>query len=192
MFSSWFSLAEMITNQLQAFDVWFPFPSEYLPVGIFLLRTTDITISTLRTFAMARGNRLATWLLALMQALFFITAVSAVIVQIQNILNLIAFAAGMATGNVLGITIEGWLAPGHSLLRVYSPGHGTELAQKLRELGHGATEISGKGQNGTVSLIMCYVPRRMVPKIKDQMILTDPEAYISVENVRQLQGGWRA
>ena len=192
MSSSWLSLAEMITSQTHMANVSFLFPSDYLPLGIFLLRTTDITISTLRTFAMARGHRLATWLLGFLQAVFFVTAVSAVIFQIHNILNVLAFAAGMATGNVLGITIESLLAPGHSLLRIYSPGHGAALAHKLRGLGFGATELSGKGQNGTVSMIMCYVPRRMVHEVKDHVVLCDPDAYISVENVRQLRGGWHA
>lgn len=192
MFSALLSLAEVITKQLHLVETLFLVPDAYLPVAIFVLRTTDITISTLRTFSVARGHRLAAWLLGFTQALLFVTAVSAVLMQLQNILNLLAFAAGMATGNVLGITIEGLIAPGHSLLRIYSPGRGEALANKLRILGHGATVVSGKGLDGTVNLIYSYVPRRKVRILKELLIVHDPEAYISVGNVRQLRGGWRA
>jgi uncharacterized protein YebE (UPF0316 family) len=189
---AWASLGNAISEQLRLFQLWLPIPAAYLPIAIFLLRTTDISISTLRTFAVARGNRLSAWLLGFTQALLFVTAVSAVLTQLQNVLNLLAFAAGMATGNVLGITIESMLAPGHSLLRIHSTGRGEALSKELRALGHGATVVSGKGLDGMVSLIYCYVPRRKVRRIKDQLIVLDPEAYISVENVRQLRGGWRA
>jgi len=192
MLSTLLSLTDLILEQMHLIEAWLPIPAAYLPIAIFLLRTTGASISTLRTFAIARGRRLATWLLGFTQSLLFVTAISAVLTQLQNPLNLLAFAAGMATGNVIGITIDGLLAPGHSLLRIYSPGRGEAIATELRGLGHGATVVAGKGLNGTVSLIYCYVPRRRVRKIKHQVIINDPDAYISAENVRQLRGGWRA
>ncbi len=181
-----------IQGHMLAIQTWFPIPVAYYPLAIFLLRTTDISISTLRTFAVARGRRLPAWILGFMQAVLFVTAASAVFSELGNILNLLAFAAGMATGNVVGMTIERLLAPGHSLIRVYSPGRGESLADQLRKLGYGATLVSGTGLDGTVSLIFCYVPRRKVPRIKRETIGFDPDAYISVENVRQLRGGWGA
>jgi uncharacterized protein YebE (UPF0316 family) len=192
MFPLLLSLLEALVRQIQQFDGLLVIPDAILPVGIFLLRMIDISISTLRTFAVARGSRAAAWLLGFVQALFFVSAVSAVLTRIRNPLNLVAFAAGMATGNVLGITIEGLLAPGHSLMRIYSPGHGEALTRHLRELGFGATVLPGKGQDGMVSMILCFLPRRKVRSTKDQIIARDPEAYVSVENVRQLGGGWRA
>jgi len=192
MFSTLHSMTDLVLEQMHLIEAWLPIPAAYLPIAIFLLRTTGISISTLRTFSVARGRRLAAWLLGFTQSLLFVTAISAVLTQLQNPLNLLAFAAGMATGNVIGITIDGFLAPGHSLLRIYSPGRGESIAAELRGLGHGATVVAGKGLNGTVNLIYCYIPRRRVRKIKDQVIIKDPDAYISVENVRQLRGGWRA
>lgn len=189
------SIHAMITaaqGQLPLIEFWLVIPPSCYPVAIFLLRTTDISISTLRTFAVARGRRLPAWILGFTQAILFVTAVSAVLTELDNLWNMLAFAAGMATGNVIGMTIERLLAPGHSLLRMYSPGRGEALTKELRGQGYGATLVSGKGLDGTVSVIYCYVPRRKVPKIKKQIIDHDPDVYISVENVRQLRGGWRA
>jgi uncharacterized protein YebE (UPF0316 family) len=186
------SLAGMVLEQARRIEAWFLIPVAYFPVAIFLLRISDVTISTLRTFAVARGRRMSAWILGFLQALLFVTAASVMLANMDQILNLLAFAAGSATGSVVGVIIEGLLAPGHSLIRMYSPGQGEALAEELRKLGYGATLVSGKGLGGTVSLIYSYVPRRKVPKIKKQVIMHDPDAYISVENVRQLRGGWRA
>jgi uncharacterized protein YebE (UPF0316 family) len=185
------TLPEIIITQAHRIQAWLPIPAAYMPIAILLLRTTDITMSTLRIFSVARGRRLTAWLIGFFQAILFITAVSAVLSQLGNLLNLLAFAVGFATGNVLGITIDRLLAPGQSLLRIYSTAHGEELALKLHALGHGATLTSGQGRNGTVSLIYCFVPRRLVRKVKQQVIAHDPQVYLSVENVRQIRGGWR-
>ena len=184
-------LVETLSEQARWIQAWLPIPAVYMPIAILLLRTTDITMSTLRTFSVARGRRMTAWVIGFFQALLFVTAVSAVLTQLGNPLNLLAFAAGFATGNVLGITIDGMLAPGKSLLRIYSSAHGEELAHTLRALGHGATLVSGQGRDGTVSMIYCCVPRRQVHKIKRQVVGLDPQAYLSVENVRQIRGGWR-
>jgi uncharacterized protein YebE (UPF0316 family) len=185
------AFAETIFEQARSIQAWLPIPAAYMPIAILLLRTTDITMSTLRIFSVAQGRRLTAWVIGFLQALLFVIAVSAVLAQLGNLLNLLAYAAGFATGNVLGITIDGMLSPGKSLLRIYSSTRGEELAHTLRAQGHGATLVSGQGRDGTVSMIYCYIPRRLVRKIKQQVITHDPQAYLSVENVRQIRGGWR-
>jgi hypothetical protein len=43
---------------------------------------------------------------------------------------------------------------------------------------------------GTVSLILCFLPRRQVRDATQAIKEVDPEAYISIENVKLLGGGW--
>jgi uncharacterized membrane-anchored protein YitT (DUF2179 family) len=88
--------------------------------------------------------------------------------------------------------IETWLGPGHSLLRITSARRGPSILEMLHGKGRGATEISGQGKLGMVSLIFCFVPRRHIDRVKHEVVETDPEAFITVEHVRQLRGGWRA
>jgi uncharacterized protein YebE (UPF0316 family) len=139
-----------------------------------------------------RGRRASAWFLGLLQAIVFIAGIAGVLGNLKDPLNLIAYAGGFATGSVLGMVIEIWLAPGHSLLRITSAKRGRTILDLLHEEGHGATEISGQGKLGMVSLIFCIVPRRHIDYVKRAVIETDPEAFITVEHVRQLRGGWRA
>jgi uncharacterized protein YebE (UPF0316 family) len=152
---------------------------------------TDLTFATTKTLMIIRGRRAAAWILALIQALLFITGISGVLGHIQQPLNLVAYAAGFGAGNVLGITIEGLLAPGHALLRVTSATHGSVIISTLHAGGYGATEVGAHGLGGTVSVIMSYVPRRELKAAQRMVLEQDPEAFMTVEYVRQVRGGWR-
>lgn len=167
-------------------------PAWLVMLAIFLLRCTDTTLSTLRMLAVVRGRRMLAWFLGFCGALLFVSAVAVVLESLDRPLNILAYAAGFASGNVLGIFIEDRRAAGHSLLRIVSPERGPALIEGLRTTGRGATELPGRSATGTVTMIYCYVPRREVPTARRQIAALDPRAHVTVENVRQLKGGWQA
>jgi uncharacterized protein YebE (UPF0316 family) len=171
---------------------WEFIPSNLLPLFIFGLRTIDLTISTLRMLFIVRGRRAYAWVLGLIQAILFLAGIAGVLGNLQDPLNLVAYALGFATGSVLGMVIEAWFAPGHSLLRITSTKRGSTILEALHGEGRGATEMSGQGRLGTVSLILCYVPRRDIDRVAQTVVENDPEAFITVDHVRELRGGWRA
>jgi uncharacterized protein YebE (UPF0316 family) len=171
---------------LASWPVWL------MALAILLLRCTDTTLSTLRMLAVLRGRRGLAWVLGFFGSLVFVSAVAVVLQNLGKPLNLLAYAAGFATGNVLGIAIEDRLAVGHSLLRIVSPDHGPQLIEALRSTGRGATEMPARSQAGTVTMIYCYVPRRDVRSARRQIAVLDPSAHVTVENVRELKGGWQA
>lgn len=173
-----------------ASSIWGSIPPQLLPPAIFIMRAVDQTFSTLRMLSVTRGERVHSWLLGALQAFFFVSAVAGVLGQLFNPLNLIAYAAGYGAGSALGITIESWLAPGHTILRVVSPGRGSAMVENLRRAGWGVTEIPGHGLHGTVSVLLCTVPRRQLNAAQNRSLSTDPEAFITVERVRVLRGGW--
>jgi uncharacterized protein YebE (UPF0316 family) len=171
---------------------WDEIRPEYVPIAIFFLRSFDLTLSTLRMLLIVRGKAVYAWVIGFIEALSFLLGITGVISNLQNPLNIGAYAAGFATGNIIGMSIESKVAPGHSLLRIISPRRGYLITEELRKLGRGVTDISAKGVEGMVSMLLCYVPRREVNKTKDQIISVDSEVFIQVENVRELRGGWRA
>ena len=100
-------------------DVWFN-------AGlIFILRVGDMSLDTLRVLYVMRGKKSFAWILGFCQALIFITAISAVLSNLDNPINIIAYAAGFATGNVMGMAIEERLAQGHTHLRIISSNRGS-------------------------------------------------------------------
>jgi uncharacterized protein YebE (UPF0316 family) len=73
---------------------------------IFILRVMDMSLDTLRVLFVMRGRKGVVWALGFCQALIFVIAISSVLSNLDNPLNILGYAAGFATGNVVGMLIE--------------------------------------------------------------------------------------
>jgi uncharacterized protein YebE (UPF0316 family) len=161
--------------------------------GIFLLRVGDMSLDTLRVLFVMRGKKSFAWVLGFFQALIFVLAISSVLSNLGNALNVVGYAAGFATGNVLGMLIEERLAVGHIHLRVVSPARGVAIAEKLRAEGYAVTEVPGRGKDGMVAVLSCSVLRKNVDKVRSLVNTVDADAFITAEDVRSVRRGfWRA
>ena len=87
---------------------------------IFGLRVLDMTLDTLRVLFVMRGRKKIAWVLGFFQSAIFVIAISTVLSNLDNPLNIIGYAAGFATGNVVGMVIEERLAIGHTMINIIS------------------------------------------------------------------------
>jgi uncharacterized protein YebE (UPF0316 family) len=162
-------------------------------LGIFLLRVGDMTFDTVRVLFVVRGRRQIAWVLGFMQSLIFVIAITSVLANIDNFLTILGYAAGFATGNVIGMIIEERLAVGHIQVTIISSHRGAVIAQQLRQAGYAVTEIPARGKDGTVELLHCSVRRKQLDHMETVVLENDPEAFITTEDVRPLRRGfWRA
>lgn len=160
---------------------------------IFGLRVTDMTLDTLRVLFVMRGRRSIAWVLGFFQSLIFVIAITSVLSNLDNPLNIIGYAAGFATGNVVGMTIEERLAVGYIHLRIISSHLGAAITEKLRSTGYAVTEISARGKDGMVTMLNCSVRRRYVDLVRGMVNEIDPDAFITAEDIRPVRRGfWRA
>ena len=164
-----------------------------LTIIIFLLRVVGMSMDTLRVLFVLRGRRLATWILGFLQSSLWVLAIGSVLSNLEDIWNLIAYAGGFATGNIIGMAIEERLAIGYANLRIISSGMGNAVLETIRDAGYGATEIAGRGKDGTVTVINCSIRRKHISKIQKEISRIDPEAFVTIEETRPLHRGfWRA
>jgi len=147
-------------------------------------------LSTVSTLLVVRGYRLATWMISFCQSLLFITVIQGVLQNLDSPLNTFAYAGGFATGVLAGMLLENRISPGHTLLRIVSCCRGEAIIKALHEEGFGATIISGRGKDGTVENILCFLRRRDLKQARSTVLGIDEDAFIVSENVRQLMGGW--
>lgn len=160
---------------------------------IFGLRVTDMTLDTLRVLFVMRGRKKVAWILGFFQSAIFVLAIGRVLTQLDNPLNIIGYAAGFATGNVVGMLIEERIAIGHISLNIISPSRGSAIVTHLRQNGYAVTELSGRGKDGMVSMLSCSVLRKQVDSVYQLISEIDPEAFVTAEDVRPLKHGyWRA
>ena len=160
---------------------------------IFFLRVGDMTLDTIRVLSVVRGKKAIVWVLGFFQSLIFVIAISSVLTKLDNILNVIGYATGFATGNLVGMLIEQRLAIGHILVTIISSNRGALIAEKMRASGYAVTEIAGRGRNGTVFELHASVLRKDVPNVETIVLEADPQAFITAEDVRPVRRGfWRA
>lgn len=164
-----------------------------LALVIFLLRVLDMSLDTLRVLFIIRGNRPLSWIFGFFQSLIWVIAISSVLSNMDDALNLLAYASGFATGGVVGMWFEEKMAVGFGHMRIMSPNKGAAIADAIRDHGYAATELSGRGKDGTVSVINSSVRRRDVNRVRRQVEAIDPEAFVTVQEIRPLNRGfWRA
>lgn len=157
---------------------------------IFLARVVNMALDTLRVFMVVRNRRAIAWVMGFAQTLIFVLVFTYVIQDLDNVLNLIAYAGGYATGNVVGMWIEARMAVGHSNIRIMSPSRGSALAERLREEGFAVTELSGRGKDGMVSVLLLSVTRRSINHVQQIAQEVDENAFITAEELRPMQRGF--
>ena len=173
-------------------DVFLSPTAWLIAFGIFAARTVNIALDTLRFMFTMRGKRGMSWILGFLESVLFVVIIGQVLTNLSNPLNIIGYAAGFATGTVLGMEIEKRLAIGFTHFSIISRSHSTEIADALREEGYGVTEIPARGRESSFMLVDCNVRRKQADEVEALALKIDPEAFITAEDVTPRRSGvWR-
>jgi len=162
-------------------------------LGIFLARLVNIALDTLRFMFTLRGKQGISWILGFVESVLFVLIISSVLTNLENPLNIIGYAAGFATGNVVGMAIEKRLAIGFTHFSIISRNHSTEIADALRKEGYGVTEIPARGRESSFMMVDCRVRRKQADEVETLALAVDPDAFITAEDVTPRRSGtWRS
>ncbi|HLO29864.1 MAG TPA: DUF2179 domain-containing protein [Anaerolineales bacterium] len=160
-----------------------------LPIIVFLARLTDVTLGTIRIIFVSRGKKYIAPLLGFVEVFIWITIVSQIVRGAHNFVAYLAYAAGFAVGNYVGMLIEERLAIGTLVVRVILSKDGAALVDRLRTEGYGATYVDGRGSSGPVMLIYTVVMRKELSHVLSLIQEVHPKAFFTVEELRSAQQG---
>lgn len=160
------------------------------PLVIFGLRIVDVSLSTIRILLAVRGHKMVVPLIGFFEVLIWVTAVGNAIKFLDSPLHLLGYAAGFATGSIVGLLIEERLAIGNASIRIVSRHAGVETAEALRALGFGVTEFGAQGRDGRVEVMYTVCRRRDVERVIEEVERWDPQAFVTVEEPREIRWGW--
>ena len=160
-----------------------------LPILVFFARVTDVTLGTLRIIFISRGKRNLAPLLGFVEVFIWITIVSQIVSHAHNILAYLAYAAGFASGTLVGMYIENHLAIGTQIILAIIQDNAPELITHLHAGGYGVTCVDGEGATSPVKLIYTIFPRRCQEEVLSIIHQTHPHAFLSVQDVRSTQEG---
>lgn len=161
----------------------------YLPLLVFLARILDVTLGTLRIIFIGKGKRLLAPILGFVEVFIWIVVVSQLVRSVSNWVGYLAYAAGFAVGNYVGMAIENRLAIGTLIVRAIAPVKADTLIVSLKKAGYGVTFFDAHGANGPVKVIYTVINRKELRDISRLLQTSHPHVFYTVEEVRSASEG---
>jgi uncharacterized protein YebE (UPF0316 family) len=155
-----------------------------LPLLIFFARITDVSLDTLRIIFINRNLRYYAAISGFFGVLIWLMVIRQIFQRLDNPLCFIAYAAGFAAGNFVGIIIENRISIGKVIIRTITRTDAGELVDFLRSSGYGATVLDAEGMTGPVKVIFTIAERSNIGHIVETIKRYNPNAFYSVEDVR--------
>lgn len=155
-----------------------------LPLLIFCARILDVSLDTVRIIFINKNLRYYAAFIGFFAVLIWLLVIRQVFQQLNNPLCFVAYAAGYATGNFVGIMIENKMSIGKVIVRIMTRLDADELIALLRSSGYGVTVLDGTGATGPVKVIFTIVERSDVKRVIELIRDHNPLAFYSVEDVR--------
>jgi len=156
-----------------------------LALGIFCARIADQSFGAMRTISIVRGFKVLAALFGFLEVLIWINVVAQVIRNLNEWYLGVVYAAGFAAGSFVGMWIESRIAIGHQMVRVIARRE-SSLAEKLWEKNYAVVEMDGKSKFGEVDILFIAEKRRNVPKLLRTINELDSQAFLTVEDVKQV------
>ena len=160
-----------------------------MPLLIFLARICDVSIGTMRIIFVSKGKKNIAPILGFFEVLIWIIAISKIMQNLDNYINYVAYAAGFATGNFVGMIIEEKLAMGIQMIRVFTNDRGMDLVRLLNSNGYGATTIEAHGAKDKVHLVYSIVQRNELENVLKVINSFNPKAFFTIEDVKAVNEG---
>ncbi len=158
---------------------------QYLTLAfIFFARVIDVSIGTFRIILISQGHRNIAPLLGFVEILVWLNAIGMVLNNLSGVSSYIIYAAGFATGNYVGMLLESKFSIGYQSLRIITSEKITALPMALKDEGYEISIVNGKGTKGEILLIYTVVPRRKIKRIMEITRAIEPNAFITIEDVR--------
>lgn len=160
-----------------------------LPLAIFIARIADQSIGTLRLIFVSKGFRILAPVLGFFEVIIWLLAVSQIMQHLDNVMAYIAYGAGFAMGNYIGIRVEEKLSLGKVIIRIIPKMDTSKLIQFLSEQGYGLTTMDAEGAKGKVKVVMSIIDRKNIPEVVEIINRFNPHAFYTIEDVKAVSEG---
>ena len=167
------------------------------PVIVCLLvcaaKIVEITIQSLKTCMMVKGQRLKAAGLGFVECTIWGLVISTIISTLgDNLLLLLFYCVGYATGLFLGSTIEGKIALGTSNLEIIASEESTaRIIEYLKARGNGFTVFEGQGSTEKMNMIFIVLPRKESTKVlREIKKQCGDKIFVVASDVSKYAGGY--
>jgi uncharacterized protein YebE (UPF0316 family) len=149
----------------------------------------DQTIGTMRLIFLSKGMKYIAPFLGFFEVIIWLLAVGQIMQHLDNWLSYIAYGAGFATGNFIGMLLEEKISLGTVIIRVILSKQSPELISELKSQNFGLTLVDAEGAKGSVKLIFSIIRRKELSNFIDTIHQYNPNAFYTIEDVKSANEG---
>lgn len=160
-----------------------------IPLLIFFSRIADQTLGTLRFIFLSKGYKYIAPILGFFEVIIWLLAVTQIIKNVDNVISYVAYGAGFAMGNYIGMLIEEKLSLGKVMLRIIPKKDTSDLIEHMKSQNYGITVIDAQGSLGDVKMIMSIMDRKDTKELIPMINKFNPHAFITIEDIRAVKEG---
>lgn len=171
----------------------FDIPHYLIYIIIFAGKMLEVSFGTLRIMFSGKGKKLLSAGCALVEIFLWVIIASSVLTDLnEDPLKMVVYCVAFACGVPIGIHLEGKLAVGLTSIQIVSlADRGECVACALRMNNFGVTILEGHSVDGTArNMVFVQLRRKRIPEAMAIVRKEDPDAIISVNDVKSLSGGF--
>jgi uncharacterized protein YebE (UPF0316 family) len=162
-------------------------------LAICSAKILEISIQSLKTVCMVKGERKIAALLAFIECLVWGFVISSVITSLSsNVWLLLSYCIGYASGLFIGSIIESKIALGTSNIQIMVDKEHVDAVEKyLIENSHGFTIFDGHGSKEEMCMIIMVLARKDVKCVmKEIKKICDDNVFMISSEVSKFVGGY--
>ena len=161
-----------------------------LPLLIFIARVTDQSLGILRISFATKGFTIPVFVFGFFESFVWLLAIGQIMSKIDNIYYYVVFAAGFATGNIVGIFLERRLSIGYVMVRVVFQKDSEISLALLKQHGFRLTLVDAMGMEHPVKMIFSTIRRSQIEEFIGVLKQNNPAAFFTIEDVKQVKEGY--
>lgn len=159
-------------------------------IAIFVINIVYVSLFTIRTVMVLKGYKFIAAGISIAEAFIYIIGLGLVLDNLDNIINIVVYAIGYATGIMVGLMIEQKLALGYVVVNVTTAELDKDLPNHFRTLGYGVTHGTSYGRDGARTTMQILTPRKYEKKLIETIREMDSHAFIISYEPKNISGGF--
>ena len=164
----------------------------FMCLKIFLARIIDVSIGTVRTVLVVKGNRLLGAILAFFEVFIWFFAAREALNTIDSILIPIFYAGGFATGTYIGTLISNNYLDGLIGIQIITKSNlALKIIKEIRASGYGVSVIDLKNTQDNISkkMLLIQLNKKRLKDITKIVRNIDPNAFVIINETKYVQKG---
>jgi uncharacterized protein YebE (UPF0316 family) len=161
----------------------------FLSALIFAARVVDVSLGTMRIVFVSRQMKGLATLTGFFEVLVWLLAIRQIFQNMDAAHYLLAYAAGYATGNYVGLWIDDRLAMGLAVIRIITRQDTSALGEALKSSETGFTILDAQGPSGPVRVVFIVARKRELDRVITLVRSLNPDVFYTVEDLRTAARG---